>query len=431
MSKNKKKLAIVSSTTKNNFSISSSYLSRLISILCEEYEIDIFSPKVENDFFENTNVSVHHVHKLPILLHREEYFNLIYCIENNLSDYLCYWYLNHYPGIVVLHETNFFKFFVSSLGHGSDSYEINKLIQDEYGDSSIRIGDQYIRSRSLEIYSEFYSFIEKITRNSLCSVFFRDLISEKSSTPYFITDLLIRNDYKKNSLSLRSNNNAEKPINEFLILIESATSRAALEILKKIEIENSVNRFPLILKLERSSELLFNDTSIEHKIEVLDKNFEIDFNNINGLITLGDREFHGLREVTLNAMSSFVPIACEETASIANTIYPYLVLHSFKDSLLEIINKISDFNSNILYKNKNLNYEMNKLMKLSDLIFDYSNDFACQLKTKFQMNKDIVSSHIKRLKENNLVFIDEISLTKGGRFDIEKEYDKSSEIFDI
>lgn len=348
----KKTIAIVSSFENELMGSSSFYVQKILSELVEEFNVDLFIPERSvgklRERFESI-CRVFHVHALPVKLQEVPYYNIIYSLENSPSSALCIWYLMQYPGIVLLHDQNFFRLYCESLGHGTDSYELNALVEKIYGENSIKIGEQHIRQRSLEVYAEFYSFLKPLIK-SACGVGIFETLQDEGLTE---GEKIFSLQRSYNNIDLSKSITDLSKEKKIAILLESPFSRLALDVLKILPLKKTIGNFPFLI------ELIFDDDA-SHRLELVSDDQILKcygpshaLCSISALIVSGNRRYHGIRGIVSKAIECGIPLTSldsGEYSHLKNKISNFNV-HSVEDSLSSVIDNLS--NNASVYSGKN------------------------------------------------------------------------------
>jgi len=235
------RLAVIGSLRDPNLLRSSHLISDLLRIATNT---DFISDKISIDIFtqervRSADINVFHLHQLPAALEVNNYDILLYNLENRPEAFLYRWYASQYPGLVVLHDRSIFRLEMGALLHGTDPGEINRRIQEAYGDRSMLVGDQHVRGKSLEVYGELYSFLYELSESSVALLSFslNTFIAEKSLA---CPDIYIeKSNNKKGSERI-----SDEVAKNFLVYLESPFSFLAEKINERTGSPKANDKYP-------------------------------------------------------------------------------------------------------------------------------------------------------------------------------------------
>ncbi len=398
-SENKKKIAIISTVSKNQTASSWYYIQRVIPDLLNHFDIDLFVPERTVSYetvSREIGCSVFHLHMFPLKVAGSGYYSVLYALENNSSSLLCLWYLQQYPGALVLHDYNFFSLYCEALGHGTDSFELNGLVSNEYGDGAIRIGEHHIRKRVLEVYAEKYPFLKSVIRNALAIGIFDKNHShpELDGAKIFYLDRPIRV-HQKSSPSKEESSRRKT----FCAVLESPFSRSALEILKVVPLTKTVGNFPLMVEINVDED--FRDATIS----IPGKSQRVDVSTCEGLLVLGNRPYHGMCEIVCEAIEYGIPVTCEYSGEYAEGTYENVFYHRREDGLIENVKKLSAMKKMSVLKENTNSPKKEMSQPLIDMLHFSSRAFSDRLALLEKEHADIVSTCIQRAEERFTGFI--------------------------
>jgi hypothetical protein len=330
----KKTIAVISSVSGAQTGSSVFFLKKIIPELSKHFNIDLFIPEraiKEYSIWKKLDCSVRHLHTLPYQLSVKDYYNIIYSLDNHISAFLCSWYLKLYPGMVVLQDKNFFRLECEALGHGSDSFELNSLVQSEYGDTAIKIGDQHIRQRSLDVYAELYPFLRATIRNAFRVVVFGGSDDFKELAGERINHL--NRIFFLESVNVPFNSTCENG-KRVCVLIESPYSRASLDILRMVQIKKTIGNFPMPVLIETDSH------GAPVSVSLLRADEAIDLSQLDGLIVAGNRPYHGIRGLVCEAIQAGLPVSCEYSGEYRDMNLKHVLYHGKDESLVERLHSV-------------------------------------------------------------------------------------------
>jgi hypothetical protein len=329
-------IGIVSSVSGVKTGGSVFFLKKIIPQLSRYFTVDLFIPERNHEAYamwDEFGCSVRHLHTLPYHLSASSSYTLLYSLDNHLSAFLCRWYLALYPGIVLLQDKNFFRLECEALGHGSDSFELNRLVQSEYGEGSLPVGEQHIRQRNLEMYAELYPFLRTVIRSATGILAFGTRGEEMESGDIHPVSLH-RSCFLEPGRSLVSK--APEASNTFCVLMESPFSRTALEILKIYPLKKTIGTFPLLLLVKTDS------GGSPVSCSIVEEQEQFDLGTVSGLVVTGIRPYHGVRGIVCEAIEACVPVSCEYSGEYMDLNFNCIVFHGKEESLADRIRMVRE-----------------------------------------------------------------------------------------
>jgi hypothetical protein len=161
-----KKIAVVGACIGDSASGHTPYYLNLLYQLAESksYEISCFSnfSSIEYTTKSESNFQNYHLHQLPEVFSRSNFYSILYVINNSFDSYLYNWFRDSYPGLVLLEDASLFNLELGPLMHATDPIGLDGKFASHYPNSKVSIGKDHVLGRSLEIYSSLFPMLESI-----------------------------------------------------------------------------------------------------------------------------------------------------------------------------------------------------------------------------------------------------------------------------